>query len=125
MKKMIIVLLTLLIGGFLFYQYHVYSTKKEMENATIKYLEMHGENEDNIKEIENDFYVLKGYKYANVIFEDEPNFKYVFSYLNNRDGKSLRYESARKTDGDLHIREEQELKHQKLRKQERFYFDSE
>jgi hypothetical protein len=121
MKKAIIVLLAILIGLFLYYQYYVYSTKKEVKKDVTEFLELHGENKDNIKEITCHLYLLKPHKSAHVIFKDEEVVEYRFEYFKNDKITSVRYSSARNADNGNMIPQSQELKHESLRKQETFY----
>jgi Protein of unknown function (DUF3139) len=123
MKKTTIVFLVILLVGFLSYQYYVYSTKKEMEKNTIEFLELHGESEDNIKEMKHSLVVYKGYQSTEIIFKDEENIKYAFYHLNNRNGISVNYSYAEIIDENRRIPIEKELKHQNLRSEEAFYLE--
>jgi hypothetical protein len=116
MKKGLLIFGAICMGLFALYQYDVHSTKKEMEKDIVTYLELQGENKDNIKEIEASLYLFKPFRFVEVVFKDEEHVGYLFQCNRDDNGVSVKYESTSKVDGGLHISEEQELKHQKLRK---------
>jgi hypothetical protein len=120
MKKIGIVsfiLLAILIGGFLFYNYHVGDVKKDMEQSIVKYLELHGENRDNIKEIDTEIYWLKNFKFIHVIFEDEKDITYTFEYGKNSNETKIKYAGVKTNNSKAQLLEFGELKHQNLMKE--------
>jgi phosphate starvation-inducible protein PhoH len=99
--------------------------KKEMEKDVVEFLELHGENEDNIKEIKQEYVIHKGAKTSYVVFKDEENVEYAFEYYKKNDTASIRCAYVKRLDEDKLVVDKKELKHEKLAEYDDHYFDFE
>jgi hypothetical protein len=112
------------IGLFAWYQYHVYSTKKEVNKAVVEYLEHYGDSKDNIKEILYDVSVFKLYYTAEVVFKDAENLEYLFHYSQGDKGRMIKIGQVRGIGRGRIIPDDEKVKLQELRKSGWFYLDA-